>query len=363
MDPKINPYSPGAGTIPPQLAGRDEIINKVDIALERCRTGLSFRGFLLVGLRGVGKTVLLTKITQQAESKGFAVVSLETPEGRSLPALLIPALRSALLRLDRMKASGDLAKKALRTLGGFLGAMKIKYEDVEFSLDLGKEIGIADSGDLEQDLTDLLIAVGAAAKEKKSALVLAIDEIHNVIDFLEPLETTDDIKDVDFLELRACDESCAGGVLMPRNRFLVVERLRKKAFEMKEGSIVNDPAYQSALNYLEDNLALEEIHPRGMNAFGTNMEQALKKMQQVRNMMCYLPGIDCGACGAPNCLSLAEDITRREAKLSNCVFLHRMMEKQGKIGCDHAIRIIETTWGKDRLEKNCRKKDAGNESE
>lgn len=177
MNPKINPYAPGAGTIPPQLAGRDEIINKADIALERCKNGLSFRGLLLVGLRGVGKTVLLTKITQEAESKAFTVVSLETPEGRSLPALLIPALRSALLRLDRMKASGDLAKKALRTLGGFLGAMKVKYEDVEFSLDLGEEIGTADSGDLEQDLTDLLLAVGAAAKEKKTALVLAIDEI------------------------------------------------------------------------------------------------------------------------------------------------------------------------------------------
>lgn len=177
MNPKINPYAPGAGTIPPQLAGRDEIISKADIALERCKNGLSFRGLLLVGLRGVGKTVLLTKITQEAESKALTVVSLETPEGRSLPALLIPALRSALLRLDRMKASGDLAKKALRTLGGFLGAMKVKYEDVEFSLDLGEEIGTADSGDLEQDLTDLLLAVGAAAKEKKTALVLAIDEI------------------------------------------------------------------------------------------------------------------------------------------------------------------------------------------
>ncbi len=177
MNPKINPYAPGAGTIPPQLAGRDEIITKADIALERCKNGLSFRGLLLVGLRGVGKTVLLTKITQEAESQAFTVVSLETPEGRSLPALLIPALRSALLRLDRMKASGDLAKKALRTLGGFLGAMKVKYEDVEFSLDLGEEVGTADSGDLEQDLTDLLLAVGAAAKEKKTALVLAIDEI------------------------------------------------------------------------------------------------------------------------------------------------------------------------------------------
>lgn len=180
MNPKINPYAPGAGTIPPQLAGRDDIINRADIALERCRNGLSFRGLLLVGLRGVGKTVLLTKIAQEAELKSFTVISLETPEGRSLPALLIPSLRSALLRIDRMKARGDLAKKALRILGGFLGAMKLKYEDVEFSFDLGDEAGVADSGDLEQDLTDLLLAVGAAAKEKKTALVLAIDEIQHL---------------------------------------------------------------------------------------------------------------------------------------------------------------------------------------
>jgi hypothetical protein len=177
MDPKTNPYSPGAGTIPPQLAGRDEIIAKADIALERCKNNLSFRGLLLVGLRGVGKTVLLTKITQEAESKAFIVLSLEAPEGRSLPALLIPALRSALLRIDRLKARGEMAKKAMRVLGGFLSAMKIKYEDIEFSLDLGTESGSADSGDLEQDLTELLLSVGAAAKEKETAVVLAIDEI------------------------------------------------------------------------------------------------------------------------------------------------------------------------------------------
>jgi hypothetical protein len=177
MNPKINPYAPGAGTIPPQLAGRDEIINKTDIALERCRNGLSFRGLLLVGLRGVGKTVLLSKITQEAESKSFTVVSIEASEGRSLPSLLIPALRSALLRINRLKSSGDLAKKALLTLGGFLGAMRIKYEDVEFSFELEKEPGVADSGDLEQDLIDLLLTVGAAAKENKNALVLVVDEI------------------------------------------------------------------------------------------------------------------------------------------------------------------------------------------
>ncbi len=180
MDARKNPYAPGAGTLPPELAGRNEIIEKSSIALDRSRGGLAARGLLFVGLRGVGKTVLLTKVAQDAESDGFIVVSLEIPEGRSLPSLLIPALRTALLKLDRMAAKGDLAKRALRVLGGFLGAMKIKYEDVEFSLDLGKEPGIADSGDLDQDLSTLLLEVGNAAKEKKTAIVLVIDEIQYI---------------------------------------------------------------------------------------------------------------------------------------------------------------------------------------
>ena len=124
MDPRTNPYAPGAGTQPPELVGRDDIIEKAAIALDRCRNGLPSRGLLMVGLRGVGKTVLLTRIAQETEARGFAVVSVETPEKRSLPALIIPALRSALLKLDRAAAS-ELVKKTLRILGGFVAAMKL----------------------------------------------------------------------------------------------------------------------------------------------------------------------------------------------------------------------------------------------
>ncbi len=180
MDPRTNPYSPGAGTIPPELAGRDDIIEKASIALDRCRNNLSFRGLCMVGLRGVGKTVLLMHISQEAESKNFVTVAIETPENRSLPGLLIPALRTALLKLDRMAAAGDLAKRALRVLGGFVGAMKLKYADVEFGLDLGKELGMADSGDLENDLITLFVEIGKAAKERSTALALVIDEIQYV---------------------------------------------------------------------------------------------------------------------------------------------------------------------------------------
>lgn len=180
MDPRINPYAPGAGTQPPELAGRDELIEKAAIALDRLRNGLAARSLLLVGLRGVGKTVLLTRIAQETEARGFVVVTIESPEKRSLPALLIPSLRMALLKLDRIAAAGELAKRTLRALGGFVGAMKVKFQDIEFGVDLGNEPGVADSGDLEHDLIDLFVELGRAAKEKKTAVVFFIDELQYV---------------------------------------------------------------------------------------------------------------------------------------------------------------------------------------
>jgi len=107
MDPRQNPYAPGAGTIPPELAGRDDLIERVSIAIDRSKNGLSARGFLFVGLRGVGKTVLLTRIAQEAEAKGVISVAVETPEKKSLPGLIIPALRSALLKLDRVAGAEE----------------------------------------------------------------------------------------------------------------------------------------------------------------------------------------------------------------------------------------------------------------
>ena len=180
MDPRTNPYAPGAGTFPPELAGRDEIIERAAIALDRFRDGRAARSLLLVGLRGVGKTVLLTRIAQQSEARGFVVLSVEAPEKRSLPALLIPPLRTALLKLDRVAATGDMAKKALRALGGFVNAMKLKYQDIEFGVELGSEPGVADSGDLEHDLIDLFTEIGRAAREKGTAIVLFIDELQYV---------------------------------------------------------------------------------------------------------------------------------------------------------------------------------------
>ena len=180
MDPRSNPYAPGAGSPPPDLAGRDELLERAAIALDRIRTGLAAKSLILVGLRGVGKTVLLNRIRNDADGRGFATIFIEAPEKRSLPAILAGPLRASLLKLDRLAAGGDLAKRGLRALGGFINAMKVKFGDVEFGIDLGTEPGVADTGDLEHDLADLLATVAAAARERKTALVLFIDELQYV---------------------------------------------------------------------------------------------------------------------------------------------------------------------------------------
>lgn len=180
MNPVTNPYSPGAGTPPPELAGRDELIRGVSISLERGRRGLPAKSVLLVGLRGVGKTVLLDRMRDEAEGAGLQTIRSEAPEGRSLPALLAPELRVALLRLSRMEKAKDLATRALRGLAGFAQALKVKYQDIEVGLDFETEPGLADNGDLEHDLQALMEVAGAAAAKGETALVLFVDELQYV---------------------------------------------------------------------------------------------------------------------------------------------------------------------------------------
>ena len=180
MDPRQNPYAPGAGTPPPELAGRDELIERAAVALDRIRVGKASRSLILYGLRGVGKTVLLNRIRLDAESRGIASVRMEAPEERSLPALLIPALRATLLRLSGGAALKDNLLKAMRALASFTKSLKVKYRDIEFSIDVDPETGLADSSDLDTDLTDLLVTLGKAARERSTAIVLFIDEMQYV---------------------------------------------------------------------------------------------------------------------------------------------------------------------------------------
>jgi hypothetical protein len=180
VDPVKNPFAPGAGTPPPELAGRDELREIIRIALERTRLGRPAKSILMVGLRGVGKTVLLDRMREDAEGAGIQTLRVEAPEGRSLPALLAPQLRQALLRLSRNEKARDFAQRALRGLAGFAKALKVKFSDIEIGLDFDPEPGLADNGNLENDLQDLFEVAGAAARKGGTALAMFVDELQYV---------------------------------------------------------------------------------------------------------------------------------------------------------------------------------------
>jgi hypothetical protein len=180
MDPIKNPYSPGAGSPPPELAGRDKVREQAHVAMARIQIGNPAKSVLMVGLRGVGKTVLLDKIRQEADASGIQTMRMEAPEERSLPALLAPQLRLALLRLSRIDRAKAVAERGLKALAGFAKALKVKFGDIEVGLDFDPEPGLADNGDLEGDLTALLEQVGNAAKSANTVLVIFIDELQYV---------------------------------------------------------------------------------------------------------------------------------------------------------------------------------------
>jgi hypothetical protein len=180
VDPVENPFAPGAGTPPPELAGRDDLRETVRIAVERARRQLPSKSILMVGLRGVGKTVLLDRMRDDTEALGIHTLRIEAPEDRSLPAILAPQLRQALLRLSRNERARDLAQRALRALSGFARALKMKYDDIEVGLDFEPEPGLADNGDLEHDLQALLESAGSAARSGGTALVIFVDQLQYV---------------------------------------------------------------------------------------------------------------------------------------------------------------------------------------
>lgn len=180
MDSIRNPFAPGAGTPPPELAGREELRASLHVALERARIGRPAKSAMLVGLRGVGKTVLLDRVRTDAEASGIHTVRIEAPEGKSLPALLAPQLRQALLRLSTLQAAKDDAIRGLRALAGFASKLKVTYDDIEVGFDYEPEPGLADNGDLEHDLQALFEQVGLAAKAGGTAVAVFIDELQYV---------------------------------------------------------------------------------------------------------------------------------------------------------------------------------------
>lgn len=180
MNPLDNPFAPGAGTPPPELAGRDELLRSIHVAAERTRRRLAARSVLLLGLRGVGKTVLLERVHARTQADGFATVMIEATDRSFLPALLAAELHRALLRLSRQQRRRDRVSRAMRTLAGFVSARKLRYGDIEVAIDGPGEPGVADSGDLELDLVALFEVLGAAADASGTALIVLVDELQYV---------------------------------------------------------------------------------------------------------------------------------------------------------------------------------------
>ena len=175
MDRRNNPYAPGAGLQPPELAGRDRLIDDVTIDMDRVLRRRPTKGLILLGLRGVGKTVLLNRLRAFGDAKGFETAKIEAPEGGALPDLLAPELRRILYALDLREAGGRHLRRAVNVLRGFAHAFKVSIGDIEFSVE--PTPGAGDSGTLEQDLPHLLVAVAEAAAERRSAVGLFVDEI------------------------------------------------------------------------------------------------------------------------------------------------------------------------------------------
>lgn len=175
MDPVANPFAPGAGSRPPEFAGRDEIISTATIALRRVAAGRHAKSQMLLGLRGVGKTVLLNRIAEIAEDEAYLTAIIEAPEGRRLASMLVPVLRRLLFKLSRVEKARAFANQAMGALRGFASAFKVKYGDLEIAVD--SERGVAASGDLESDLPELLLIVARAARAADKPVAVFIDEV------------------------------------------------------------------------------------------------------------------------------------------------------------------------------------------
>ncbi|HVN58802.1 MAG TPA: [Fe-Fe] hydrogenase large subunit C-terminal domain-containing protein [Bacteroidales bacterium] len=183
---------------------------------------------------------------------------------------------------------------------------------------------------------------GEASHSKKRAL--AVDGMKNVTEILETIEY-ENLSGVDFLELRACDEGCTGGVLMSGNRFLNVERLLKLASDYAMRPCDRPQQPDDNFSSLKSQSYLGDIEPRSIDKLDEEISVAMKKMERKQEITTMLPGFDCGACGAPDCQTLSEDIVQEKEKISACVFIRQQMVADGSLEPADALEISERVWG------------------
>lgn len=180
----------------------------------------------------------------------------------------------------------------------------------------------------------------------------SIDGIKNVMDFLDKLEN-DEVEGVEFLELRACDQSCAGALLCADNRFLCGERMyaraRKAAERERNGEVSRDREMDKMRDYLVENSEVAPVEPRSMMVLDEDIGRALEKMEKIEQLKVQLPQIDCGVCGAPTCEAFATDVVCDRASLHQCVFYRIHLEQAGKMPLAEGAANMRAIWG-DRIE-------------
>lgn len=175
MEVAKNPFTPDAGRQPPELTGREAVLENAEIALKRMLNGNPTNSMVLRGLRGVGKTVLLTRIGDMAYEKGFKVARIEAPEAGGLAQKFIPELWEILLRIDPERRRMESFKQALSAIRNFASMVKIRLGGMD--IEVKPSPGIADTGDLEHDLPKVITLIGQEAKECNAFIALVIDEM------------------------------------------------------------------------------------------------------------------------------------------------------------------------------------------
>ncbi len=176
MDPRKNPYAPGAGTKPPALVGRDEEIESFDVLLERLENGYAEQSMIITGLRGVGKTVLLDVFREKAEARDWSTVEWEVEKDASFRSKMAMQARRALLQIAPGVRWQDRALRAASVLKSFILTAN-PDGSLTAGLDVDALAGSADSGVLTEDLSDLLVALGEAAQERGTGVIFLLDEI------------------------------------------------------------------------------------------------------------------------------------------------------------------------------------------